>query len=322
VWILGTVVVVLVAGGFAVLAVARAHGPDSGAPVRRYFDALARGDAAAALAEVADGQRYTAAGHPLLTASALASGPSRPSGLRITHTDRNTTDSSGGRTDTVRVSYQVGGVTVSQSIVAVAPRAGARGYLLRDPFIRVRISAVHGRELTVNGVALGSPVTLDTYAFPAAYTATAEGDALLLPDTRTIAAPSSATGPLVAQLSFRIAVAPGAEETARAAVIKIVDRCASNPHAGQLGDRCPFLLPFVTSLFDPVHWTVKTYPTVHLAPPVGDATAGVTGTGGVVHYEAMEWNALTGSHPRSGNLTFKLAGIATAHGSTISVTLL
>ena len=316
--IAGVVVLALIGGGIAYLVLKPAP-PSGTASVQRYFDALAADDPGAALKLVADAGRYGGQGFPLLDAKALAAKENRPTGLRIVHS-APVTDFARGKVDSVQVSYRLGSATVDQTILAGQPSTGGP-YLLQNPFLHLGMDASGGRPVSVNGIDVGTG-GLDTYAFPAVYTATAAGTALLTGDTRTAAVQSGPDGQPVTAISFGTpALASGAQDAIQAQVKQAIDTCAQSTSATP--DNCPFST-YVGGDNVSVHWKVVSYPnvTITVAPfPSGDAQVSIDANDGMVHYDATYTDYTGATQTDSGDQDFGIHGTASANGTAITVSL-
>lgn len=342
---LGAILAVAI-GGVGLYAVFKPVTAES--TVRRYFAALADGDTDAALELVDRTGQPSACGmvvgetdeiptscpvpdQPLLVRKALSDEHSRPSDLRILHTD-STVAPSGETVDIVRVSYKVGNESVPQSIVVTKPADGSP-YRLKEPYLRLISDSLAGRDLTVNGIAVDtedngvdSDHADDLFVFPGAYTASAEGGDLLTTATQTAVVQSGTSGRPVVSIDFGTpTLVPVAKELIRGWIRRELGLCARNTSSAP--SDCPFSVAISGSGVS-VKWSITAYPTVSVAlasdPSAGhqvDISSGASQ--GVAHYVATYTDGLTGE-PRTetGDRSFGVRGTASevsGAGLTISI---
>ncbi|WIM94565.1 hypothetical protein ACTOB_006597 [Actinoplanes oblitus] len=316
-------VLLLVAGGLALGAVRLArNGPEDVAA--DYFDALADGDAGAALNLLAAADSFQdTTRYPLLTGAALAEDRYRPRDAEVgdaTASDLPLT----GRGWQVPVTYRAADRTISQNLTVVD---SAAGYRLESPLVLLGVDGERGRAVTVNGVALGG--TREAYVFPGAYEVVAAGNTLLA-GSRVTTVPRragvAATGRAVYLAAARFDVpelAAGARESIQAQVRATLDECATSTLAQPAG--CPFGLN-IPGTGATVRWSITAYPAVSVR---GDsafwyATSSVQladdGTGRV-HWSAT-YTDYQGAHKsQSGDSTFRIYGSAQATPNGIQVAL-
>jgi hypothetical protein len=315
---LAAVVVVAVAGG-AVLTVLRLTAPTPSSTVEDYFAALADGDADRALTLVADRAQYDTATYPLLTGAALADEADRPREVSVA--DEQPLGSDDGLAYRgVRVSYRAGSAAVTQTVVVV--ELDDR-FQLQSPFVPVLVSGASGRPVSVNGVALGDR-DVDTVAFPGAYSATAQGNALWAEATVTGVPQDAGYGDPAVTIAFEPpALAPDAEDAIRAEVRSALETCAASTQAAPRG--CPFALYSFWSQPTSVKWTITVFPTVTVSAGgalFGGATAQITSErSGSVSYQATYTDVGGAERTESGDQEFQVQGTARADGSGIAVSL-
>jgi hypothetical protein len=318
--VIGLVVVVLVASGVG-YAVLKPPGPSGATTVRGYFDDLARGDTQAALERVAsDVYRSGPNAYPMLIARALADPANRPTDLEVLGSEPIASE--GVALESVRISYKVGGQTVSQTMIAGQVTSRGEDYYLERPFLSLSVSSAGGRRIMVNGIVVDSNTVTGTVVFPGRYTAVAEGNALVTGETKAATIESGRTGgPAVLVAMASPALAPGALETIRGEVKRFIDGCAESTSVRSSG--CPFSLYTYYGSDESVTWKVVSYPSVAVnASQYREGRVPVRSeTYGEVQY-TVTYTDFTGA-PRadSGELRYRVEGTATAAGSTINVSL-
>jgi hypothetical protein len=315
-WLVAVVAIILVAGGAAAYLQVRSQQPSPAAAVRTYFDDLAAGDTAAAMALVDSAGSYSPAVDPLLSPAALARTADRPGHLSVSGSAA-TTAVSGRKATAVSVTYTVGATMVEQTITVLArdPAAGGtRPYLLKAPFITVSVPAAGDRTISVNGVPIPSGTT-HTLGYPAAYVATATGNQLIAASSAP-AVYTSAPDTVRADITLPPPiVAPGASEAVQAAVDRALDTCATSTAPAPPG--CPFRYLDSSAT---LKWKMLTYPQVRLAVKSGAVTFDDNGRSGSVRYDAST-SYFFGLIPRtdSGTENTDVAGTATVAGGTVTV---
>jgi hypothetical protein len=286
--------------------VAASPGPETA--VRSFFDALAAGDARAALAYVDPLPGFDFAADPLLTDAAL--GPDRrPSAVQI----GAVRPSSGAAL--VDVTYQARGATVQQTVGVIG---AAGGYHLRDVLIGLSLSGVRGRPVTVNGVGMGK-ADLSTGVFPGSYEVAVEGDALFDRESFEVV-PEVVMGGVAAGASFSV---PDLTEKAAAQIQSQVRRalaaCATASSPAPPG--CPFRLDLPGTKAR-VKWSIATYPPV--TPKVTEVLSGLAVSlsgDGVAHWTADFVDRSGNARHGRGDLPFSVAGSAKPVGSGFEVSL-
>ena len=316
----GVVAAVLITGGIG-YAVFKPAGPSATASVQRFFDDLAKGDTTSALKLVADAEQLTGVDYPLLTAEALADQANRPTGLRVL--DAETPGQSRTNLSLVRVSYQVGGATVDQTIEAHQPRV--RNSCSPTRSCGLSIGETAGRPVTVNGVALSSD-EINTFAFPGVVRGDRPGQRAVPRGHRkghdTYELDWAC---LDARIAFGETSSPQAHRTPSSRKARVHRRLREqstclNP------DNCPFSVwMWMYGRDASSKWEITTYPTITVQVS-GSASSGsqvaIHGTGGVVHYTDATYPGLLGDHQtESGDQDFGIRGKASAQGSTITVTV-
>jgi hypothetical protein len=298
--------------GYALL---KPPGPSSRVAVERYFDDLANNDVAHALTLVANAGQYQGPDFPLLTGEALAGKENRPTDMRVLGTDQATT------MDRVRVSYRLGDTTVNQTIVARQLSDGAP-YLLDEPFLRLTMDSPRGRPTTINGIRVYSNGSMETLVFPGAYTATAEGSALLTSATQQATLATSGAEQPQATISFGPPqLAPGAVDAVERLVRQRIDECARSTSPSP--ENCPFHT-YLSGTDGIVKWTITSYPTVTVTVARLGSTRGqveVEGSAGVARYEATYTDLFGTRSAETGRDEFYLHATASAQGSAITLSI-
>ncbi|WP_229069031.1 hypothetical protein [Actinoplanes sp. DH11] len=314
---IAAVTAVLLAG-VAAVGVSRLLTDTPRSTVADYFEALAEGDASAALDLVFLGDKIDPAQYPLLTDGGLDAGV-RPSDVRIG--DSRDADPGLGRQATVvPVRYSAGGTGVSQDILVV--RADDDGYALRAPFVTLAVGNAQGRAVKVNGIALGGQA--DLVGFPGVFRAEAAANVLLGAATATAVAAPGMQGGYVAPLDFGVPeLAPGAAKKIQAEVRATIDRCAGTTAAQIPG--CPFGLT-VWGQNATVRWTVAAYPKVTVRPAAatwfGGGGVTITDDGaGTVRWMVTYVDGTGVRRTEKGSAPFRVNGIAQVSASGIQITL-
>ncbi|MCW2143910.1 hypothetical protein [Actinoplanes cyaneus] len=310
--------VVLVMTG-VVVAVTAGREDSPRAAAEHYFEALADGDAERALTYVASAEQIDVSQYPLLGNQALSEDRYRPGDADVGE-DMAAGGQFGTEARSVRVVYRAGGQSVAQEFVAVNENGAWR---LRLPFVLLGIDGGRGREVTVNGVGLGSAGRA-TAAFPGAFEAVATGNTLLAESRASGVAQRHGIVDYVASLQFGVPeLAPGARESIRSQARTALDRCASSTGAQPAG--CPFALN-VPGTDIGVTWSVTTYPQVDVRTDSivwfsGAALQLVDDGTGKVHWSATYTDAGGTRKSQSGDSTFRINGNAQATPTGIQVSL-
>ncbi len=327
--IIGALVVALGVGGGIAYEVLKPTPATPASTVQQYFDDLGKGDTVAALALVADldqvsGQASTA----LLVPQALSSASTRPADV---HVGKTITLSASAEASAyaVRVSYKVGDTDMTTDFQVVKAPSGAKApYLLLDPFFGLEIGDSGGRAVQVNGVSVDVSQTSTFYAFPGAYTATAQGNALLASD-RAVGdiTPEENYTAVTDTIAFPTPqLAPGAQDAVDAQVKQQLDTCAqsTDPYPND----CPFNLfsVYIDGSVSSVQWSISSYPTIAVdveTTPTSDVQARISdpGSDGVAHYVATYTDYYGATQTTTGDVPFSVDGTATASGSEIILTL-
>ncbi|MFI0410779.1 hypothetical protein [Actinomadura sp. 3N508] len=320
--VLAIVPIMLVGCAFAAYTVLKP--PTAESTVEQYFDELSDGDTAAALELVSDASEYSPESNPLLVPKVLSEADSRPRNLRILGTDLFT--GAERKVTSVRVSYEIRGATVTQAILATRGTDGDPAYVLYEPFLRLGVTSLAGRQLTVNGVATPLGAEDYTYVFPGAYTAGAQGTPLIAGATANATVRSGGIEEqAVAIVDFGTpTLAPGAQEAVQTMVKQQIDTCAQSTSSQ------PPNCPFSTYLFgsdESVKWTITAYPTVTVALssyPSEEQQAVISSESydGVAHYVAKVTDLFGGgTETQTGDVRFGVQGSATATGGQITVSI-
>ncbi|GLW33270.1 hypothetical protein [Actinoplanes regularis] len=317
--ILAVAGLLLVAGGI-VTVVTQSRGDSPRAATEHYFDALADGDASAALELVSSGGQIDSGRYPLLSDAALEEQRYRPRDVEV----GDAVDAGsqfGTAAQTVQVSYRAGDRTVDQDVVAVEEDGSWR---LRLPFVLLAVVGQRGRQVTVNGIGLGGAERA-TAAFPGAYEAVAAGNALLAESRATAVAQANGVVEQVAPLQFGVPdLAPGAEQNIQGQARTALDECAQSDRARP--PNCPFGLN-VPGTEVTVQWSITTYPLVSVRTDSvmwfsGAAVQLVDDGTGRVHWNA-DYTDLGGKKKsQSGELIFRINGNAQATPTGIQVSLI
>ncbi|BCY13503.1 hypothetical protein [Actinoplanes sp. L3-i22] len=317
--VFGLVGVLLTVGGLVTMVAARPGDSPRGA-AERYFDALADGDAPAALRWVASGSQLDTGQYPLLSDAALDADRVRPRDVEVGD-DMAAGGQFGTAARSVRVVYRAGGQTVAQELVAVEESGEWR---LRLPFVVLGVDGQRGRAVTVNGIGLGTAERV-TVAFPGSYEAVAAGNTLLAESRATAVAQANGVVDYVAPLRFGVPeLAGGARENIRGQVRTALDTCARSPLAQPGG--CPFGLG-VPGTNVAVTWSVATYPQVDVRTDsimwFGGAAVQLVDDGtGKVHWSATYTDFSGAKKAQSGDTAFRLNGTAQATPTGIQVSLI
>jgi len=307
----------LVAGG-VVAGAARLVRDTPESVVGDYFDALADGDASAALDLVASAEGFDAAQYPLLDDAALAQDRWRPRDVKVG--ESAAAGQYGADARTIQVRYRAGDQTIAQNVVVVPQDDGFR---LRLPFVLIGVDGQRGRAVQVNGVPL-NVTGLTTAAFPGAYEAVAAGNTLLAESRATATAQLNGLASAAVALRFGVpALAAGAEETIRTRVRAAIDQCAATTQAQTAG--CPFGLN-VPGTGVTVAWAVTAYPTVSVRTDTvvwsgGSAVQLADDGAGRVHWTAGYTDFSGTKQSQSGDTPFRINGSAQAAPNGIQVSL-
>ncbi|GIF04720.1 hypothetical protein [Actinoplanes siamensis] len=314
------VIGVLLMSGGIVTAVLRVSADSPRAAAERYFGALAAGDATRALGQVASAGQFDRANYPLLSKTALGERRYRPRDVRLGD-DTAAGSQFGTEARRVRISYRAGDRTVDQDVVAVKEGSAWR---LRLPFVLLGVVGQRGRQVTVNGVALGAAARA-TAAFPGMYEAVAAGNTLLAESRATAVAQAGGVVGLVAPLQFGVPeLAAGAEQDIQRQVRTALDKCATSRQAEPAG--CPFGLN-VPGTKVTVWWSITTYPQVSVRTDSvmwfsGAAVQVVDDGAGRVHWNATYTDQAGTAKSQSGDSAFRINGNAQATPTGIQVSLI
>ncbi|BCJ41324.1 hypothetical protein GCM10010168_89160 [Actinoplanes ianthinogenes] len=321
--IIATAAVLILVAAVVALGVARFAGDSPESVAGDYLDALADGDAGAALDLVAgagtfrDAQRY-----PLLTGAALAEDRYRPRDAHVgdaTESDLMT----GGKAWQIPVTYRAADRTVSQDLTVVD---ATEGYRLQSPLVLLGVDGERGRAVTVNGVALGSR---DAYVFPGAYEVVATGNRLLA-ESRVTAVPQRAQVPVTGQTVYLAGarfdlprLAAGAQEDIQGQVRTALDRCAGSALAQPAG--CPFGLN-IPGTGATVRWTITGYPAVSVRSDstfwFNSSSVQLADDGaGKVHWSVGYTDYRGTAKSESGDSAFRINGSAQATPNGIQISL-
>ncbi|AEV87207.1 hypothetical protein ACWT_6193 [Actinoplanes sp. SE50] len=306
----------LLAVGVMAIAVTRRVADDPRSVAARYFDALADGDATAALRLVAGSVDLDTSQYPLLSDTALKARAHRPRDAEV----RATTDAGtqfGAPARIVQVDYRADDRAITENVLAVQENHRWR---LRLPFVRLAVAGQRGRQVTVNGVGLGAAGRV-TVAFPGAYEAVAAPDTLF-GESRATGFVQNGGFDYVAPLQFGVPeLVDGALDDIRGQVRAGLDRCAASTAAQPPG--CPFGLN-VPGTGVAVRWTITAYPQAEVFVDGGFlAGSGVRITGwGQVHWIAGYTDPAGRKRSANADLRFPLAGAAQATPTGIQVTLI
>ena len=320
--IIGAVAAVVVAGSVAFVTLRPAPPSASGA-VTEYFADLAKGETADAL-KLVDGYPGEIAPDqtPMLVPAALSTAASRPSDATIGVVKHNP-EGDDSRYTTVAVSYKVGGHPVTQEIGVKATGDKTVPFALATPFVDLVVTPPAGLSASVNGIALDSDATSSgTPAFPGAYTATTDGNALLGSSTQSAEYQAGDDGGVMAQIEFG---APPLAATAQATVQQNVNQyldsyCVnpSDPYSGQ----CPLVAPG-QSYNTTTTWTIVSYPTVSVTPTDSDDSQYQaqfsTTTNGSAKYSVSYTDFDGTTHTSTGTADIDLSGQAGVGESGISI---
>jgi hypothetical protein len=274
--------------------------------VRAFFTALTAGDAKTALSYLEAVPGTNPAGGPLLSDAALGAAY-RPSGVQY----GKPREQDG--LPFVDVTYQAHGQTVQQNVAL-----SADGSHLRTVLVRLAVTGVQGRPVSVNGVKMGND-DLNVTVFPGTYQATVSGNKLFDGATLTVA-PDVGAGGESAAANFEAAkLNPGAAPEIQKQVRRQLDACAASTRPKTPG--CPFWLDAKSGT---VQWSITKYPPVE--PQVtntgGPAVTFSDNANGKAHWTANYVDKNGQSKFGSGDILFKLTGGADATATGIKVTLM
>lgn len=268
---LAVVALVVVVGGGATLVVRKLTTPTPESVVGSFFDALRKGDAAAAQGMLQDPAFSGLGDAPLLSAQALSDQGNRPQDVRV-HDARSGPSVPFSWTGTVDalysvdVDYRAAGREISQ-VVVVAHLPGADPALrLATGLVEVTAPATWG-PLTVNGIELGTDGTR-THAFPGGYRVSVPGNQLFSAVEQVVVPAAAAPGTYGVTATLDPGtpqLAPGAQEAINAKVHSLIDTCATSTDPAP--SECPFSL-LTYNFGDTVQWSVTQYPqlTVSVTP--------------------------------------------------------
>ncbi|MEV6342853.1 hypothetical protein [Actinoplanes sp. NPDC051851] len=258
--------------------------PSPGGTVRDYFDDLAKGDTAAALALVDTGGELDDA--PLLVPEALAAEANRPGDLSVTSEEPYAAESYSGSDEytVVTTRYTLGGQTVEQRFTVHETEDGDVPYLLEQPFLYLTVALPGGMDVAVNGITVDSATAArGTPVFPAVYAATTSGNVLFAGATRAAAYEfSGQAGRADIDLS-QPEIAAGAQGAVQTAVETYLDTNCVNPAAYSYG--CPLRAPS-SWWSQTTTWAITAYPQIGLEQAEAGATRlqFATGTSGSADY--------------------------------------
>lgn len=324
--IIGVLVVALGVGGGIAYEVLKPTPATPASVVQQYFDDLGKDDTASALTLVADWDQLSSQGPPtLLVPQALSSASARPADVQVGET--TTLSGIGGAPDySVRVSYKVGGADMTTDFAVVRAPSGAKSpYLLQVPFFDLEIGDSGGRSVTINGISVDLSNSSSFAAFPGAYSATAQGNALLASDTETgVVTPGSDS--MTDNVTFAAPqLASGAQDAVQAQVKQQLDTCAQSTDPDPSG--CPFNLDtvYIDGDVTSVQWSITSYPNVSVdveSTPTADTQATISDPAedGLAHYVATYTDFTGATQTTSGDVSFGVDGSATASGSDITIT--
>ncbi|NUT40048.1 MAG: hypothetical protein HOV86_08645 [Thermoactinospora sp.] len=278
--VLAAVIVAVVLGTGAVLWTGQevVYTPD--APVRAWFDVLARRDTAAA--------RDLAGGVAVLADDGLASGYEPPTGLQIGEITYGTPTDVMRRPNKsiayVTVRYQVGGQQVEGSIEVVREKSGpVRPWSLSDgitgplyvvsPVVeqaRVAGTTVH----TVDQVR-ASGTSDAVWVPPGVYTVTAAADDPLF-DSRPVTVPVLAGHQhpdKATSVNLALTARPDAVAVINKQIKAVIDDCAKRDDLNPIG--CPFGYSGLDTIgASGVHWKITKYPQITLTPAENQYVSG------------------------------------------------
>lgn len=320
--LIGGLVIVLGVGGGIAYEVLKPAATTPASVVQQYFDDLGKGDTASALALVSGaGSGSGQASDSLLVPQALASVSERPTDVQV---GSSTTVPGFSQVSlyVVHVTYKVGDTSMATDFQVVkAPAGTASPYLLQAPFFDLEVGDPGGRDVTINGVSVDLSQTTSFAVFPAVYTATAQGNALLAGDTQTGALGSDTTD----TINFDAPqLASGAQDAIQSQVNQQIDTCAQSTDPYPTG--CPFDLysVYIDGSISSVQWSITTYPTVTVTP-AAQISAGEqadfsdSADDGLAHYVVTYTDYFGSTQTTEGDLPFSVSGTAAMSGSGITV---
>lgn len=320
-------VIVLGVGGGIAYEVLKPAPATAASVVQQYFDDLSKGDTASALALVSGADQLSSqASTALLVPQALASNSARPTDVQV----GSTTTLPGlalASVYTVKVSYKVGGTSMTTDFPVLKAPAGAKSpYVLQAPFFDLEVGDPGGRAVTINGVSVDLTQTSRFFAFPGVYTATAQGSALLASDTENGTLSSSTfASTATANITFGTPqLAPGAQDAIQAQVKQQMDTCAQSTDSNPSG--CPFNLysVYIDGSVSSVQWSITNYPTVTVtaASQISaseQADFSDSANDSLAHYVVTYTDYTGATQTTDGDVPFSVSGTAAVSGSGITL---
>ncbi len=326
--VIGVLVVALGVGGGIAYEVLKPAPTTPASVVQQYFDDLGKGDTAAALTLVSDASQLSSqASTTLLVPQALSSASTRPTDVQVGTTNTLTGFpgvSAAGYS--VRVTYKLGGTSMTANFPVLKAPSGAKSpYLLEAPFFDLEVGDPGGRAVTVNGITVDVSQASTYLAFPGAYTATAQGNALLASDTATGTVTSGAAFAGTDTINFAPPqLASGAQDAIQAQIKQQIDTCAQSTDPYPSG--CPFDLysVYIDGSVSSVQWSITNYPTVTVTPaaqisPAEQADFSDSAHDGVAHYDVTYTDYFGATQTTSGDVSFGVNGTAAVSGSGITL---
>ena len=259
----------------------------------------------------------------MLVPSALQSASSRPTDATVTRTATDPSGEDPTYTD-VTVSYRVGGHAVTQHIAVSKTGDKTMPFLLHAPFLLLVVTPPPGLTATVNGIALDpdSFSSSGTLAFPGAYTATTDGNALLQSTTQAANYEPGDDGNVAAVINFGTPpLAANAQSSVQQSVNSGLDSACVTDTDSFL-DECPFTRPD-DSYYAQIQWTIVTYPTIAVSP-VTDTDSDfqalfTTATDGEARYTYDTVDATGVSRPTTGTVPIDVTGTARVGDSGLTI---
>ncbi len=297
----GGAVLVLALIAFLVL---RPAPPSPAGTVEQYFEHLAAGDTAAALA-LAD-MSFATERAPLLIPAALAAEADRPADLAVKSTQDLTGD---GRYSVVTASYRIGEQTLEQDFAVSETGDEETPYRLEDPFLYLAVRLPEGMDLTVNGISVGA--SRGTPVLPGRYTAATTGNSLFAGASRTAVYETGQRGTTAEIDLATLEIAPGAAAAVQETVERYLDTNCVNPQGFTASYRCPLQAPSL-AWSQTTTWTVTTAPQLQLTPAESGRSAVrfSTATAGAAAYTTTYTEFGGAEKSESGTVPIDISGSA------------
>jgi hypothetical protein len=280
--------------------------PSPAGTVEDYLDHLSSGDTKAALALVDTDQTFSPETMPLLVPAALADDENRPGDVKVTASEPYWGDS---RYTVVTASYTIGDQAVEHGFTVVETGDDETPYRLERPFMYLTVTMPGGLDVAVNGVTVdAATVARGTLAFPGAYRATTNGNALFAGTTRAAAYSTGNQGEAAEIDLTQLDLAPGAQGAVQKAAESYLDANCVNP---SYASNCPLQAPSM-SWSQTTAWTISAYPQIQVSPgDQGQAQVRfTTGTSGSANYTITYSDFNGAEQTETGTVPIDVSGVA------------